>query len=170
MYTGGAGEAAEGRHFGRDVAYGWPLQEARAGQGRGSGPGKWPVLGVQGMLGRAAPCPGPPNPICRRAACVQRGPERRSGRHGKMGSCRGAAGDFCRSALPVGRRLQLPIHLGRSIAPYCRPAWRPRPRGTTEDHLNVERGQGKMVRTVIRGREGMRNVPQGWLRSCPLPR
>ena len=53
---------------------------------------------------------------------------------------------------------------------YGQPAWRPRPRGTTEDHLNVERGQGKMVRTAVRGREGGRKMPQGWLRSCPLPR
>ena len=45
---------------------------------------------------------------------------------------------------------------------YCRPAWRPRPRGTTEDHLNVERGQGKTVCAAGRGREGVRNMPRGW--------
>ena len=51
----------------------------------------------------------------------------------------------------------------------CRPAWRPRPRGTTEDHLNVERGQGKMVCAAGRGREGVRNMPRGWQWSCPVP-
>ena len=52
---------------------------------------------------------------------------------------------------------------------YCRPAWRPRPRGTTEDHLNVERGQGKTVCAAGRGREGVRNMPRGWQWSCPVP-
>ena len=47
---------------------------------------------------------------------------------------------------------------------YCRPAWRPRHRGTTEDHLNVERGQGKTVCAAGRGREGVRNMPRGWRR------
>ena len=145
------GSRLRGRLFSRRVPRGRPLQEARDGPGRGSGPGKWPVLGVLGLLGRAAPCPGPPNPICRRAACVQRGPERRSGRHGNMGSCRGTAGDFCRSALPVGRRLQLHIHLGRSIAPILPTSMAPAAprhhRGSPECRTGarqngVRRGQG----------------------------
>ena len=52
---------------------------------------------------------------------------------------------------------------------YCNPAWRPWPRAATEDHLNVERGQGKTVCAAGRGREGVRNMPRGWQWSCPVP-
>ena len=42
--------------FSPRVPRGRPLQEARDGPGRGSGPDKLPVLGVLGLLGRDACC------------------------------------------------------------------------------------------------------------------
>ena len=113
--------------FSPRVPRGRPLQEARDGPGRGSGPGKWPVLGVLGLLGRAAPCPGPPNPICRRAACVQRGPERRSGRHRVMGRCCCPGWDSRGSGLWEGCRLRISIRFWRSNAPMLQPIMAPAP-------------------------------------------
>ena len=50
------GSRLRSRIFSPRVPRGRPLQEARDGPGRGSGPDKLPVLGVLGLLGRDACC------------------------------------------------------------------------------------------------------------------
>ena len=50
------GSRLRGRIFSPQAPRGRPLQEARDGPGRGSGPNKLPILGALGLLGRAACC------------------------------------------------------------------------------------------------------------------
>ena len=162
MYTGGAGEAAEGRHFGRDVPYG-------CGHCRRPGQAREGVLGrVSGRswVSRACwegphPALGHPTPSAGVLPACRGGPR---GALGVTGSWEGAAALGGTPAdLDCGRGAECDSGSvwGAASRRIPEPRGRPRPRSATVDLLNGEGERGKMARAAVRGREGVRKMRRG---------